>query len=134
MIDGRSGFTDVITVKSHLEDVGATATKQTKIDFHHMFANSLADVAAEEAAKRLSPDMSVKRKAKTTLCIGVGVARRWALVQADTWAERGEIYELNPLLEEICRRPFIALLSAEHAETTFRVLQLIFCKRTCCVF
>ena len=60
LIKGRSGFTDVIKVKSHLEDVGPTASKQNKIDFHHMLANSSADVVAEEAAKRLLPDMNLE--------------------------------------------------------------------------
>ena len=41
-----------------------TATKQNKIAFHLMLANSLADVAAEEAAKRLLPDMILERNAK----------------------------------------------------------------------
>ena len=34
-IDGRSGNTVVIKVKSHLEDVGPTAIKQNKIAFQH---------------------------------------------------------------------------------------------------
>ena len=53
LIDERSGVTDVIKVKSHLEDVGPSVITQNKIGFHHMLANSLADVVAEEAAKRL---------------------------------------------------------------------------------
>ena len=34
-------------VKSHCEDVGPTAIKQNKFDFHDMLANALADAAAE---------------------------------------------------------------------------------------
>ena len=50
LIDGRSDNTDVIKVKSHMEHVGPSVIKQNKIACHHMFANSLADVVAEEAA------------------------------------------------------------------------------------
>ena len=67
-----------------------------------MLANSLADVVAEEAAKRLLPDADLERKAKKTERIGVCVAKRLSLVQADIWAkhcEAGVIYELDPLLE-----------------------------------
>ena len=64
LIDERSGFTDVIKVKSHLEDVGPSVITQNKICFHHMLANSLADVVAEEAAKRLLPDLNLERKAE----------------------------------------------------------------------
>ena len=46
LIDGRSGVTDVIKVKSHLEDAGPSVIKQNKIACHHMLANSLADVVA----------------------------------------------------------------------------------------
>ena len=45
-----------------------------------MLANSLADVVAEEAAKRLLPDLNLERKAKRAERIGVGVAKRLALV------------------------------------------------------
>ena len=48
LIDERSGVTDVIQVKSHLEDVGPSGITQNKVGFHHMLANSLADVVAEE--------------------------------------------------------------------------------------
>ena len=82
LIDGRSGFTDVIKVKSHLEDVCPTAFKQNKIHLHHMLTNSLADVVAKEAAKRLLPDTDLERKAKKAERIG-GVAKRLALVQSD---------------------------------------------------
>ena len=47
---GRSGKTEVINIPS--------AIQQDKIAFHHMLANSLADVVAEEAAKRQLPDMT----------------------------------------------------------------------------
>ena len=95
------GVTHVIKVKSHLEDVGPSVIMQSKIGFHHMLGNSLADVVAEEAAKRLLPDLNVDRKAKKAERIGIGVAKRLALVQADIWAKRGaagDIYELEPLL------------------------------------
>ena len=105
VIDGN---TDVIKVKSHLEDVGPTAIKQNNIAFHHMLADSLADVVAE-AAKRLLPDMNLERKANNAEPFGVSVAQRLALVQADIWAKRGEagdIYELDLLLKEegVCTR------------------------------
>ena len=72
-----------------------------------MLANSLADVVAEGAAKRLLLDLNLERKAKKAERIGIGVARRLALVQADIWTKRGaadDIYELEPLVvaEETC--------------------------------
>ena len=103
LIDGRSRVTDVIKVKSHLEDAGPSVIKQNKIAFHRLLANSLADVVAEEAAKRLLPDLNLERKAKKAERIGVGVAKRLALVQADIGAKRnetGDIYELDSLLDE----------------------------------
>ena len=66
-----------------------------------MLANSLADVVAEEAAKRLPLDVNLERKAKKAERIGIGVAKRLALIQADIWAKRGatgDIYELEPLV------------------------------------
>ena len=48
LIDQRSGVTDVIKVKSHLENVAHQLSNQNKIGFHHILANSLADVVAEE--------------------------------------------------------------------------------------
>ena len=60
LIDERSGVTDVIKVKSHLEDDGPSVITQNKIGFDHMLANSLADVVAEEAATRLPPDLNLK--------------------------------------------------------------------------
>ena len=59
LIDERSGVTDVIKVMSHLKDVGSSVITQNKIGFHHMLANSLADVVAEEAAKRLLPVLNL---------------------------------------------------------------------------
>ena len=61
LIDGHSGKTYVIKVKSHLEDDGPSAIQQNKIAFHQMLANSLADVVAEEAARRLVPDMNLEQ-------------------------------------------------------------------------
>ena len=37
----------------------------------------MADVVAEEAAKRLLPDLNLERKAKKAERIGVGVANVW---------------------------------------------------------
>ena len=101
LIDGRSGVPDVIKVKSHLEDDGPSVIAQNKIGFHHMLANSLADVVAEEAAERLLPDLNLERKAKKAERVGIGVAKSLALVQADIWAKRGaagDICELEPLV------------------------------------
>ena len=72
-----------------------------------MLANSLADVVAEEAAKRLLPHLNLERKANKAEPIGIGVPNRLALVQADVWEKRGaagDIYELEPLVavEEKC--------------------------------
>ena len=111
LIDERSGVTDVIKVKSHLEDVGPSPITQNKISSHHMLADSWADVVAEEAAERLLPDLNLERKAKKAERIGIGVAKRLALVQADIWAKRGaagDIYELGPLVvaEETRTRSF----------------------------
>ena len=105
LIDERSGVTDVIKVKSHLEDVGPSVITQNKIGFHHTLANPLADVMAEEAAKRLLPDLNLNRKAKKAERIGIGVAKR-------LWEKRGsagDIYELEPLVaaEETCTRSAI---------------------------
>ena len=112
LIDERSGF---IKVKSHLEDAGPSVIKQNKIAFHHMLANSLAGVVAEEAAKRLLPDWNLERKSKWTERVGVGVAKRLALVQADIWGKRseaGDIYELDPLVveEATCTRTAFSTL------------------------
>ena len=120
LIDERSGVTDFIKVKSHLEDTGPSVIKRNKIAFHHMLANSLADVVAEEAAKRLLPDLNLERKAKWAERVGVGVAKRLALVQADIWAKRseaGDIYELDPLLveETTCTRTAFSTLVDELA-------------------
>ena len=94
--------------------------KQNKIAFHHVLANSLADVVAEEAAKRLLPDLNLERKAMWAERVGVGVAKRLALVQADTWAKRseaGDIYELDPLVveEATCTRTAFSTLVDELA-------------------
>ena len=67
-----------------------------------MLAMSLADVVAEEAAKRLLPDMNSEHKANRTDGKGVSVANRSALVHADIWAKRevaGDIYDLDELLK-----------------------------------
>ena len=73
---------------------------QNKIGFHHMLANSLADVVAEEAAKRLLPDLNLERKAKK--------ARGAA----------GDIYELQPLVvaEETSTRPAVEKVVDELAQ------------------
>ena len=118
LIDERSGVTDFIKVKSHLEDAGPSVIKQNRIAFHHMLANSLADVVAEEAAKRLLPDLNLERKAKWAERVGVGVAKRLALVQADIWAKRseaGDIYKLDPLFveETTCTRTVFSTLVDE---------------------
>ena len=121
LIDERSGVTDVINVKSHLEDEGPSVTTQNKIGFHHMLANSLADVVAEEAAKRLLPALNLERKAKKAERVGIEVAKRLALVQADIWAKRGaagDMYELEPLVvaEETCTRSAIETVVDELAQ------------------
>ena len=46
------------------EDEGPSVITQNKIGFHHMLANSLADVVAEEAATRLLPDLKLECNAK----------------------------------------------------------------------
>ena len=101
--------------------MGPSVITQNKIGFHHRLANSVADVVAEEAAKRLLPDLNLERKAKKAERIGIGVAKRLALVQADIWAKRGaagDIYELEPLLavEETCTRSAIGKLVDELAQ------------------
>ena len=102
------------------KDAGPSVIKQNRIAFHHMLANSLADVVAEEAAKRLLPDLNLECKAKWAERVGVGVAKRLALVQADIWAKRseaGDIYELDPLLveEATCTRTAFSTLVDELA-------------------
>ena len=86
-----------------------------------MLANSLADVVVEKAAERLLPDLNLERKAKKAERIGIGVAKRLALVQADIWAKRGaagDIYELEPLVvaEETRTRSAIGKLVDELAQ------------------
>ena len=98
----RSGKTDVIKVKLHLEDDSPSFIKQNKIAFHQMLANSLADVVAEEAATRLLPDMNLEQKSKYAERTGVSVEKRLDLVHADIWTNRdeaGDICELDALLE-----------------------------------
>ena len=60
-----------------------------------MLANSLADVVAEEAAKRLLPELNLERIAKWAERVGVGVAKRLALVQADIWAKSKRRLEIS---------------------------------------
>ena len=103
-----------------MEDAGPSAIKQNKIAFHHMLANSLADMVAEEATKRLLPDLNLERKANWAARVGIGLAKRLALVQADIWAKRsevGDIYELDPLLveETTCTRTAFSTLVDELA-------------------
>ena len=46
--------------------------------------------------------MNLERKARKAERVGIGVVKRLALVEADTWAKRGaaaDIYELEPLVE-----------------------------------
>ena len=81
-----SGVTDDIKVKSHLEGEGPSVIAQNKIGSHHMLANSLADVVAEEAAKLLLPDWNLERKANKAERVGIGVAKCLVLVEADIWA------------------------------------------------
>ena len=95
LIDGRSGKTDVIKVKSHLVEVGPSVIQQNKIVFHHMLANSLADVVVEEAAKRLLSDMNSEQKAKMTECMGVSAAKMLALVQAHIWVKRESVNHIH---------------------------------------
>ena len=94
-------------------------TKQDRFPPHA--CKLLADVVAEEAAKRLLPDLkNLERKAKKAERIGVGVAKRLALVQADIWAKRskaGDICELDPLLveEATCTRTVFSTLVGDLA-------------------
>ena len=86
-----------------------------------MLANSLADVVGEETAKRLLPDLSLERKAKKAARVGIGVAKRLALVQTDIWAKRGaagDIHELEPLVvtEEMSTRSAIEKVADELAQ------------------
>ena len=55
-----------------------------------MLANSLADVVAEKASKRLLPDLNQEPKAKRSEQTGTSVAKIMALVQADIWTKREE--------------------------------------------
>ena len=52
--------------------MGPSVITQNKIGSHHMLANSLEDVVAEEAAKRLLPDLNLECKAKKAERIGNG--------------------------------------------------------------
>ena len=77
LIDERGGVTEVIKVKSHLEDESPSVITQSKIGFHHMLANSLADVVAEEAAKRLLSYLNLERKAKRQNVWEPGLPNVW---------------------------------------------------------
>ena len=100
---------------------------QNKIGFHHILAHSLADVVAEEAAKRLLLDLNLEREAKKTERVGIGVAKRLALVQADIWAKRdaGDIYELEPLVvaEEMSTRSTIEKVVDELAQQSHLLIR-----------
>ena len=102
LIDERSGVTDVIKVKSHLEDEGPSVITQNKTrSAFTTCLQTLWQIVAEEAAKRLLPDLNLEREAKKAERVGIGVAKRLARVQADIWAKRGaagDIYELEPLV------------------------------------
>ena len=118
---GRSGVTDVIKVKSHLEDMGPSVIKQNKIAFHHMLANSLADVVAEEAAKRLLPDLNLERQAKRLNALELEWLHAWRGCYRTCWdkhSEAGDIYELDPLLAEetTCVRTVFGQLVDELAQ------------------
>ena len=119
LIDERSGVTDFIKVKSHLEDAGPSVIKQNKIAF-------------QPHARKLLPDMNLERKAKWAERAGVGVAKRLALVQAGIWAKRseaGDIYELDPLLveETTCTppRPFTGTSQQRSAMQSLQCVQSI---------
>ena len=67
-----------------------------------MLVNSVADVVAEEAAKRLLPDKNLEEKANRAERTGVSVAKRLAPVQADIRVKReeaGDNHELDEMLE-----------------------------------
>ena len=54
LIDERSGVTDVIKFKSHLEDVGPSVITQNKIGFHHMLANSCGRRGGRRGGKTIA--------------------------------------------------------------------------------
>ena len=57
------------------------SSNKNKIAFHHMLANSLADVVAEEAAKRLLPDLNLETQSQVGgTCCGWGANDwRWCM-------------------------------------------------------
>ena len=66
----------------------------------------MADTVAEEAAKRIKPDLNHIKSANRCDCLGYCVAKRLALIQADIWASKdlaGEIYELDKVPEALVR-------------------------------
>ena len=86
LIDGRSGKTEVIKVKSHKENVGPSAIQQDKIAFHHMRGEIPWRMSWPRRQRNvLQPDMNFDQKAKRAERTGVSVAKRLALVQADIW-------------------------------------------------
>ena len=96
--------------------------QQDQIVLHHMLADSLANVVAEEAAKCLLLDVNLEhrpRRAERTIFF---VTKRLALVQADIWAKRevaGDIYELDEWLEpaEVSTLSSLEKLVGEIADT-----------------
>ena len=104
-IDRRTHWTHAHLQSQVALDLGTSksvAIKQKKIEYHHMLANSLSDVVADEASKRLLPDLNHEQRAERCDQIGTSVAKRLALVQADMRVKReeaGEFHEVAPVQE-----------------------------------
>ena len=113
LIDGRSGFPDVIKVKSHFGGrwPNSYQAKQDRLPPHacKLFGRRCGRGGGETFVTRHeSGTQSQKRRSASE-----SVAKRLALVQADIWVKRDEkqatIYELDPLLKEEDARTWSAI-------------------------
>ena len=114
LIDGRSGNTDVMKVKS----LGgrwpnSCQAKQDRLSPHacKLLGRRRGRGGGETFANRHESGTQSQIAER----VGLGVAKRLALVQADIWAKRGEardMYELDPLPrdEEACTKSAIGRL------------------------
>ena len=98
IIESRGGSTDLVKVKSHLDEKGPKAIQNDRIRFDRLIGNTLADKVAGAAVIRAQPASEKISKAnysyKTIFC----VAKRLAIIEAEVWrhkTEVGNIYDLD---------------------------------------
>ena len=87
-----------------MEDKGPSTLQDKLISFVDLVGNTLADTAAEAAARRVQPDLSSVKPARRNDSLGFAVAKRLGIIQADIWAKKeaaGAIYELEAIPDEV---------------------------------